>query len=734
VFLLIVVGLLGGTLAALYAPIYREAVDNVQDIDNKLVLTPTNPSVIVSADGHTLYSVAQLHRTIVPVETLPSYVRYAMVAAEDRRFYDHRGVDLIGLTRSAFLALRDRRASQGGSTIEMQLAKKLVNGDERSMTRKLKDIATAQQIENLKTKSQILNLYMNEVYFGEGAWGIQAAAQTYFNKDAKDLTVGEAAMLARCVKSPSRENPVRDLKGSIARRDYVLDVMYQEHWITDDQYQSAYKEVPKLNPNPPEGASQIDPIAGYFVDHVVTTFHQDFPGVDLQSGGYRIVTTLNYRLQRAAVQAVRDTIRRHRDDKVNDGAFVLIDSQGRIVAEVGGPSYAKSKFNTVVQGRLQPGSAFKPFLYATAIRDGLVHPGDMISNEPVHEVSDTGVRWDPSNNRGEPVGGAVRLERAFALSYNLPAIHTIMAETPEAVIKSARDVFGLRGRLPPYDSLAIGTGLVSPLEMAEGYSVFMLHGDRVRPYPISKVVGPEGTTLKEYQPTSFPGVLDPTVCQDLDDLMLDVVQWGTGTAARDVPDARGKTGTTQQAKAAWFCGYSDGLLGVGWVGHSGKNHEQLAMGHHVYGGTVTAGMWAQVMMAAHAMGLAVAPPPMPKPTTVAQRQPTPERIDPLNKAPDADGQPDAQPNPYAAPPAGTQSGPGPGDQTQPAPRTTPPPTVPASKPGPSASKQDDDSNYVTVEVCADTGLLANQYCPETVEKRFKKGTEPKQVCRLHTGD
>ena len=278
------------------------------------------------------------------VATLPAYVRNAMVAAEDHRFYDHKGVDVVGLLRSAFLAVRDRKASQGGSTIDMQLAKQLVNGDEHTFTRKLKDIATAEQIENLKTKDQILNLYMNEVYFGEGAFGIDAAAETYFAKPAKDLTIGEAAMLARCVRSPSRDNPIKDFKGSMERRDYVLGVMKEDGWIDQSQYETAIKEVPKLNPAPPEGVRWIRRGAGYFVDHVYQQFREDFPGVDLRTGGYRIVTTLNWKIQRAADAAVAATLKENRVRKVNDAAFLLIDSDGRILAEVGGPNYARTQF------------------------------------------------------------------------------------------------------------------------------------------------------------------------------------------------------------------------------------------------------------------------------------------------------------------------------------------------------------------------------------------------------
>ncbi len=737
IFLVAAVGL------GIYFPIYRQAQDDVQTIESKLVVQSSDPSTIESADGVVLYRVSQVRRHVVDVATLPKYVRDAIVAAEDRRFYDHRGVDVVGLLRSAFLALRDRHTSQGGSTIDMQLAKQLVNGDERTFTRKLKDIATAQQIENLKSKSEILNLYMNEVYFGEGAHGIDAAAETYFGKSASDLTISEAAMLARCVRSPSRQNPFKDWQGSMDRRDYVLGVMKDEGWITQSEYSSALKEVPKLNPEPPAGTQWFRPGAGYFVDHVRQQFRDDFPGVELQAGGYKIITTLNWKIQRAANEAVATTLRENRVRLVNDAAFLLMDADGRILAEVGGPGYNKSKWNVITQGHRQPGSAFKPFVYATAFKLGVLHPGDYVSNDPIHEVSDTGQVWNPRNNGHDPVGGNVSLTSAFAYSYNLPAIHTIQKVTPETVIDYAQQAFGFQSPLPNYDSLAIGTGSVSPLEMAEGYSVFMLKGDRVRPFPIAKVVGPDGTVLKEYSPTRFTGVMDPQVCQDVQDLMYAAVhlRGATGAAASVVPDAFGKTGTTQNATDAWFCGYSDQVLGVAWVGNTDyKTGRAGHMAGSVFGGNTSAQMWAEVLLAAHKYGAAKQTPPEPK-----------------NTAPTVKG---AQP---ATPPADTDQNDGTQDQNQndqqdqnddgsvatqasqpPFPQSVPPlqpvartqtrseSTKAASQPRPSAPK-DDSSNYVEVQVCADTGMLASPYCPETVTRRFRKGTEPKQVCRLHTG-
>jgi penicillin-binding protein 1A len=735
-----------------WIPIYRQAVTDAGLIESKLVVQSAKPSVILASDGKTeLYHIAMVQRTVVPVATLPKHVRYAIIAAEDRRFYTHQGVDFTGLMRVSFLALRDHRASQGGSTIEMQLAKKLVNGDARNFQRKLKDIATAQQIERLKTKDQIIDLYMNEVYFGEGAYGIEAAAETYFGKHASKLDIAEAAMLARCIKSPSRVNPIRDPQGALDGRNYVLQVMRDEGWINDKQFEHAYNEEPKLDRYTFHGVRWIRNDAGYFVDHVLKVFHDDFPGIDLQEGGYTIKTTLNWKLQQTAVQAIAATLREHHGQGVTDAAIVVINDKGEILAEVGGPGYAKNKYNIITSSKLQPGSSFKPIVYAAALKEGVIQMGDSLSNEAIYEDR-FGNPWNPKNNGRERIGGYVSFETAFKDSINLPAIHTLQKIGAEKVIDYARDTFGLtKSLLPPFESLAIGTGQVYPLEMVRAYSVFMLRGDRVDPYPISEVVAPDGDSLKVYEPNRVSTNFDPAICDDIDQLMRAVVESGTGTAAGYVPDARGKTGTTQDAKDAWFDGYSDNVLGVGWVGNMQMIHGKptaLPMRSSVFGGTVTAGMWAKVLAKAHDLGLCHAPPPPPDRVASAVKPRVKPPRDTVTLDPPDDSQQNSPDDNQTAPNDTPPSEPDPVDPPKPKrkprksqedqpsndqddgdkPKVDPPRVRKASN-----SDDDSDSNMVTVLICADTGMKASKYCPETVSRRYVKGTEPHQICRLHTG-
>ena len=738
----------------IYIPIYQEAVDDASNIEKRLTVLDSNPTKILSADGQILYSVAAVRRTVIDLTDpkYPSYVRYALVAAEDRRFFDHKGVDPMGLARAVWR----RGAAGGGSTISMQLAKNLVNGDDRSLKRKLKDIATAQQIESLKSKDEILNLYANSSYFGEHAFGIERASEIYFNKTADKLTVGEAAMLARCVRLPGRVNPVKSLKKMLPLRDYVLNVMREEGWITEGQYEEGVQEVPRIYHGKSNGVRSIKLDAGYFVHHVLAQLAVDYPGVDFDAGGYTIQTTLSYALQKRAVRAVDDTLAEYRGDNVNDGAIVLMDASGRILAEVGGPSYAKRQYNVVTQGQgRQPGSSFKAIVYTTALKNGKLHPGDMISNAPIHKRINRHTWWSPQNASPRENASSYSLESAFALSVNRPAIHTIEDVGPKNVVAAAHDVFGIKSPLDPVDALALGVSSVKPVEMLEAYSVFMLGGDRVEPQPIVRVVGPDGEDMRPggYDPKIHKAVLDPKIAKEMDEVMKGPVQFGTATYAQAVPNARGKTGTTNDHKDAWFCGYSDGLVAVAWTGNTSKTGGQLSMGRSVFGGTVPVKIWTALMESAHGLNLAKGVRQTPGTTVSAAAAPDEEPVvKPVRADDDADARPDpgapktkpdapvtidpgSDPNAAPTAPTGDPNDPTKADpdKTDPS-KSSPPTTTPPDDP-PKRTRRADSPPKATeteeVVVCVDTGLRANDYCPETVTRRFAKGRAPKKVCTLH---
>ncbi|MDR3689146.1 MAG: transglycosylase domain-containing protein [Fimbriimonas sp.] len=735
----------------------NEAKRDMADLQSRIDSVNKPTSTILSADGEVLFRVTTENRILLKLRQIPKYVQNAVLAAEDKRFYQHSGVDFWSLARAGVLAARDRRLSQGGSTITMQLVKLLFNGSRKTFRRKMNDIAYATAMEENLPKDQILELYLNKVFFGEGAFGIGEAAKVYLNKSVDELTIGEAAMLARCIRLPSKENPIRDLNKALENRDIVLGIMKDEKMITQAQYEKAIVEKPRINPKPSGTGVYVKPGAEYFVDHVKEFVEKDLQ-LHLSEGGYTIETSLDFKLQRAAEEAVREVVEENRGNKVNQGAFMVMDSDGRILAEVGGTNYRKHQFNIITHGTLQPGSGFKAILYATALKDGAITMDSMLSNAPITKVDETGKVWHPGNSSRSENRPEYSLRTAFASSINLCAIHTIEKIGPDAVVETAHDAFGFRSRLDPYETLALGASAVAPIEMAEAYSVFMLRGDRVRPQPVVRVLGEDGSIVKQYDPQRFVGVFDAGVCDEMDQLLRAVVEEGTGQAARPVPDARGKTGTTNDAKDAWFTGYTDGVLGVGWVGNEQKYHGQWVprpMADAVYGGTVTARIWAKIMAIAQAKyGKTSAPQPAQavhvdpksaKPTVPVGAKPDDglaaiDSSDAAGKAA-AEGTTDAAGAPInEGPPTSASAGQAADTigSTEGAKADAPKPkrsdseaTVPRRGGSSRSATRDEPANTVTVEVCTKSGQVANPYCPETVTRTFQRGKEPKHVCRIH---
>jgi penicillin-binding protein 1A len=576
----------------------KSASNLMEALPDKIKLATSKPTRIFSADGKLLYVVSREYREPVTLKEVPQHVINAILAAEDKRFWDHQGIDYQSMGR--VLANAGRKG--GGSTLTMQLAKRMYTSSERSLDRKLQDLALAVTMERELTKEQILELYLNEVYYGASANGIKAASKIYFGKDPRDLTIAEAALIARCVRLPSRENPFVDLEQAVANRNDVLQIMFEEGMITRPQLDQAKQERPKLVPRSLGSGARVLS-APYAVMHVLDVLHKEFPDVDLATAGLDVHTTIDSRLQRFAQRAVRDTVRQYRRRKITTGAFLVTDRNGAILAEVGGIDFNRNQYSVVFQGKRQPGSAFKPFVYAAALSVGTLQPDDTISNERFTWINPyTGKPWSPKNSHG--YGGYVTIEDAIRNSINVPAVRVIDALTPESAVAFAQESFGFQSKLDPVLPLALGSSAVSPLELSEAYSVFMLRGDRARPYVITKVLGPDGNLLKSYEPDVFRGVLSQPVCDLMDGYLRSAVVNGTGYKAAGVANARGKTGTTSNNLDAWFCGYTDRLLGVGWVGNEyleGKSWKYGAMSSSVFGGTVTAEIWARIIGEAERM-------------------------------------------------------------------------------------------------------------------------------------
>lgn len=723
--------------AGIFAVEYQAAerkLDNLQALMAQLELEPTK---FYSADGEVLYKVSPQYRMHTKFANIPDRIKDAFIAAEDERFYKHRGVDLPALIRIGVEAMKDRQLTQGGSTLTMQLAKRLYTGGDRTIKRKIQDMALAVAMERRLTKEQILELYLNEVFFGSGAYGITAASDVYFSKPLSKLTLGESAMLARCVRRPTVENPFKNYDKALQNRDVVLRLMREQKQISQSDYEKAKKERPKLNPSPPMTTAKILR-APYFVRHVESILERELPGVDITQGGYKVYTTIDSGIQKIAERAVRKLVDEWRSSKVNTGAFVMMDHKGRIIAEVGGVDFLKNEFNVITQGKRQPGSAFKPFIYTTGIAQGVIDINGSVSNA-AYVLRDpiTGKVWSPQN-LGRSSASSYSVRTALALSINRPAVHVMDKVGPATVVDYSRNVFGFQSYMAPYMSLSLGACDVTPLEMLRAYGVFMTGGDRVEPMAITRIVGPDGSVLRNYQPRVVSGALDPNVARQMDELLLGVVQRGTATRAKVVPNAHGKTGTTSSNKDAWFCGYTDGLVGIGWIGNEQKvNGLPVAQAMHrsVYGGTATIKIWVEVMKAAYPKFSTVLP--KRQPTEVrdvfASKSDEPRVEEPVEVEPSRN-EVSGEPVPTGETPPAIEPGP---DEAQlpnddaaamdEARRRTTPPEKPKPKPKPEPPPVE----YVDVEICADSRAGAGMYCPETVVRTYVKGQAPRGTCSIH---
>lgn len=732
----------------------NQAKQEMPTLEDKFAEVNRPPSRILTADGVELYRVSAENRIPLKFSQIPEHVRNAIIAAEDKRFYSHSGVDEQGLLRAFTSVFQSGHFSQGGSTITMQLAKRLYNGSERSFRRKMDDIAYAYEIESyLGNKNRILELYMNQVYFGEGAHGIGAAAKVYLNKPVEKLTISDAALLSRCVRLPSRENPIKDIDIAMRNRDVVLRIMRDEGMISESEYEDALAEKPKINKRPPLTTAFYSAGYGqYVVQHVLDEVEEQHPTLDLKSGGYTVYCTIDSKLQKLAEKSVRDRVKEYAVHKVNQGMCVVVDSEGKILCEAGGVDFNKNEFNIVTKGAMQPGSGFKPFLYATALRDGVIGPDEYISNAPITIQPPGQKPWSPQNASWKENAPGYRLPTALALSVNRPAVHTILKVRPQTVAQAAYDVFGFRTKLAPYPPLALGSTAVNPLELIEGYSVFMLHGDRIRPYVISRIVGKDGEIIDPGHAMKFGSVLNPQVCETMDHLLRLVVEEGTGKPARAIPNSRGKTGTTNSAKDAWFTGYADGVLCSAWVGNQRKVNgrwQEFPMASNVFGGTTAINIWCDVMRVAQArfgkkMNYEPAQPPVEAPVKKTPEKPADEiKPDVTTPDPPVDEPPVDPGTQPGTDPATSPTDPGKGQTVPPTdtlggdPATVPPignedvdntkPKTRRQKP----PKGGDEGQTVTVEVCADSGLIASAYCPETVTRTFSKNSAPKRKCSIH---
>lgn len=719
--LLLVFVSIGVVSASLYAKRQLDwAAGVVPELPEKMVVLSAEPTLILDRNGTVLETIQTEFRKPVRLKDVPDKVIKATLAAEDKRFYNHQGVDYWAMGR-AFVTTATGKRVEGASTITMQIAKRVFTNSEKTLDRKAQDIALAIMIEQKLTKEQILELYLNQIYYGSGAYGISAAAEVYFGKKLDDLSVGEAAMLARCVRRPSQDNPFADQETALRNRTIVLDIMRDEGWVSQTEFEKFKKEPLKLNKTRKESSKER--LAPYFCDYVRAYIKDKFPDLDLSKGGYRIETTLDWKLQKVSEQNVRQMVAQNRHLRITTSAFVLLDNEGRVLAMVGGPDYKKNQFNVITQGRRQPGSSFKPLVYATAFEVGALHPGGSVSNAPYLIPTDNG--RGKRYVKGGGKGGSVSIRTAIASSINTPAMWACKEAGVENVVQMAHQAFGIKSELPVVESIALGADEVTPLEMAVAYSVFQSGGDRVEPFGVAKIIGPDGVPLLINHPNPARRQLSAASAQGIDACLRAVVTGGTGRAASPVTNARGKTGTTSDNKDAWFCGYTDKYIGVGWVANATveKNGRvrYAPMDDYVMGGHLVAPMWKRILQKAQDLYGEDA-----RKMNGVRDIGTTEDSEP--DVTNATNEPSEEPA-VVDDSSPTIPEPGTGEDTAPdaAGGNTAQPEEPLKAP----SQDDGGAQVVFVEICADSGARASIYCPERVRRAFRSGKEPKGRCRIH---
>lgn len=533
---------------------------------------------IVTADGDTLHSRGAYRSGYVALQDLPESLANAAIAVEDKRFQRHAGIDFRGISRAAILNLRRGGVSQGGSTISQQLIKILYLGPERTLRRKLQEMILAIALEDQLGKDRILELYLNSVYLGAGAWGAPAAAEVYFGTPVEEITLAQSAVLAAAIRSPSRDNPVADPDASRERAGLVLRLMAEQGLVTDAELEPAMAELATLVATPPPSRA-----GGYYVDWILA---EAADLSDIVEGSLSVTATLDPILQAAAEQVVTDIMNgAGRTAGATQAAVVAMTPDGHVRAMVGGVDYSESQFNRATHALRQPGSTFKLPVYLAALVMGL-DPDSVILDAPI-EIDG----WSPQNYGGR-FNGNVTLTQAFASSLNAATVRLADTIGIENVIAVAHQL-GIEGPLTETPSLALGTSEVTLLDMTEAYASILAGRLPVRATGIASLTVGEGSKVLTLQ-SSAPDAVEMTHSRPpMMEMLQAVVTSGTGQGAQLDGFSAGKTGTSQENRDAWFIGFSEALVIGVWVG----NDDASPM-TGVTGGGIPVDIWRGVMQAA----------------------------------------------------------------------------------------------------------------------------------------
>ncbi len=589
-FLILATVLIGGAAGFLMFSIW-----DLPEVRNLEEYRPSITSRVYSDNNKLLAEFFLENRTPVALTDVPVMLINALIAAEDARFYSHRGLDPRGIARAFARNIRARKVVEGGSTLTQQLAKVLFLTPERSYTRKLKEMALALRIEQRYTKQEILSLYLNQIYFGSGAYGVEAASQIYFGKSVKDLDIAECSLLAGLPRSPKYYSPFKAPGSALGRRAYVLNRMVEMGNITRAQADAA-----KRVPLPSKPTIKVSGPAPYFVEYVRQKVEERFGASILYSGGLNIYTSINDDLQKYAEQAVKEGLAnieaRRRKRGVSQplqAALIAIEPfSGHILAMVGGRDFSESQFNRAWQALRQPGSAFKPVIYAAALEQGF-GATDILDDSPLTIKVDNKKNWTPENFT-HSYQGPVTLRKALAESLNVPTVKLLEKIGVDETIQYARK-FGIRSPLTRYLSLALGSSDVTLFELTSAYTVFANHGTKLGPVSILMITDSSGRVL--YTNDALPvQVMRPETSYLITNLLRGVIERGTGWKARELGrPAAGKTGTTNDYRDAWFLGYTPNLVAGVWVGYD----DHRSIGPKETGARVALPIWLAFMKKAN---------------------------------------------------------------------------------------------------------------------------------------
>ena len=554
-------------------------------------IVPPASSQIYDIHGNEIANIhAAENRRPIGINEIPKNLQNAFIAVEDNRFYDHIGIDPRGIVRAIWANIRGRTVTEGGSTITQQLAKNAYLTQDRTLKRKVQEVFLALQLERQYTKQEILELYMNQIYFGQGAYGVQAAARTYFGKDAKDLTLNECAMLAGIPKSPNYYSPVNNMDAATERKAVVLDQMVKYGYISDSEAAAAKKEPLHIAKNTNDGGKS----ASYFVDYVLQQLAEKYGDDAIYKDGLKIYTTIDMDMQAAAETAMKNLPTYFTDANgivQPQGALVAIDPHtGYIKAMVGGRG--TDQFNRATQAVRQPGSAFKPFVFAAALENKYT-PESIIEDKPLKVGS-----WEPQNY-SRNFSGKVRLRDVVRWSLNVPTVRIAQDIGIDKAIFYAQEMgistFVLDGATNDRNlATALGgmTRGVTPLELTSAYGTFANRGIHVKPVAILRVVSRTGKVLEEAE-RKEKSVMSADNAAALTAMLEDVIRRGTGTRANIGRPAAGKTGTTSDYHDAWFVGYTPDLVTGVWIGN-----DSVSDLHGMSGGMTPAVIWQAFMQKA----------------------------------------------------------------------------------------------------------------------------------------